>query len=166
MEIVQSGHYEFVEVLYLTRVCIQHLNERGYKFWNHAYPSPDLLTDEINSGSIYMAKDKGVAKGMISLTTLPPEEYKDVEWSESGNNFLYIKWLMVHPHWENGDIQKHLLEFAVSHAKVNGLRGLRMDYYSGNDTLIGIIESEAFTKSGEFHSTFQKAPFYCFEKKI
>jgi hypothetical protein len=80
MEIIQAKPTDLIEILYLLRVCILDMNAKGLKHWNSAYPGPELIQQDLDSGSIYLAKEKGVCKGMVTLNEHEPADYKQINF--------------------------------------------------------------------------------------
>ena len=83
MEIIQAKDSDFIEILYLLRVCILDMNQNGLKHWNSVYPGPEIIQEDLAKSSIYLVKDKGVCKGMVTLDTEEPEEYKGIQWTST-----------------------------------------------------------------------------------
>ena len=166
MEIQLASSSDFVEILFLLRQCIKDMNEKGLKQWNTAYPSPEMIRTDINNGVLYLYKELGVAKGMISLTKDQPEGYEGVEWKSKGDNVLYIKRFAVHPYWQDSDVGEKLIAYAENYAKENKFTSIRMDVLDSYPVDDNFFSSKKFDIAGTFHSSFQKLPYTCYEKSL
>lgn len=166
MEVIQAKETDLIEILYLLRVCILDMNQQGLKHWNSVYPGPHDIKADLAENKIFVAKEKGVCKGMITLDNEEPDEYKGVQWKQQTKKPLYIHRLAVHPRWQGHGIAQLLIDFAEDYAKKNGFDGLRIDIYSSSIHARHLCEKHMFVESGEFFSSFQKEPFICFEKAL
>jgi GNAT superfamily N-acetyltransferase len=166
MEIVQAKDSDFIEILYLLRVCIMDMNEKGQKHWNSAYPGPDLIQADLERSSIYVMKDKGVCKGMVTLDSEEPEEYKGIQWTHKARNPLYIHRLAVHPVWQGQGIARKLILFSEEFAMRNGYDALRVDVFSDSMHARNLCNKNSFKEAGNYLSFFQQQPFICYDKKI
>jgi hypothetical protein len=62
MEIIQAKDTDFIEILYLLKVCTLDMNRKGLTYWNSVYPGPDIIQEDLNNSSIYLVKDKESAR--------------------------------------------------------------------------------------------------------
>ena len=166
MEIRKAIPSDLVEILYLLRVCIKDMNEKGMKQWNSAHPESGVIKRNLEEGYIYLLKDKGVCKGMVTLTPEVPVDHKDLNLSGDNRKVLYIQWMAVHPNWQGRGIARMLLEYAENHARKNKFDMIQIDVFSEHDLAHQICQKKEFTEAGKFHSSFQKIPFICYEKVI
>jgi GNAT superfamily N-acetyltransferase len=166
MEIIHAKDTDFIEILYLLRICILDMNQNGLKHWNSVYPGPDIIQDDLTKSSIYLVKDKGVCKGMVTLDTQEPEEYKGIQWANEARKPLFMHRLAVHPNWQGQGIARKLMTFAEEYARKNGFDALRIDVFSDSHHARNLCKKNSFTEAGNFLSFFQQQPFICFDKKI
>jgi GNAT superfamily N-acetyltransferase len=166
MEIMQAKELDFIEILYLLRVCILDMNEKGLKHWNSVYPSPDMIRDDLAKSTIYLIKDKGICKGMVTLDSVEPEDYKGIQWPSSARKPLFLHRLAVHPNWQGQGIARMLLNFAEEYASKNGFDSLRIDVNSTSIHARNLCKKQMFNEAGNFYSAFQQQPFICYDKKI
>jgi GNAT superfamily N-acetyltransferase len=165
MNITKAEQGDLVEVLFLMKECVEDLNHNGFKHWNNAYPGSDTLIKAIEEGTLYVYRDNGIAKGMIILSVDEPKDYKKVEWKTNNNKVLYLKYLTVHPLWQNKGIAKSLMEYAELYAKDNSFEAMRVDIYSGLQAAEKISEL-GFNQAGQFHTDFQTSPYFAYEKGL
>jgi GNAT superfamily N-acetyltransferase len=166
MEIQQASSSDFVEVLFLLGQCIKDMNSKRLKHWNYESPSPAQIKLEIETGTVFLYKELGIAKGMIRLTDEIPEEHKEIEWKSTPGKVLYIKRFTVHPLWQDSDVSDKLVEFAENYARKNNYSSIRLDALNSYPSDEKFFESRNFALAGTFHSAFQKKPFACYEKSL
>lgn len=166
MEIRKAIPSDLVEILYLLRVCIKDMNEKGMKQWNSAHPETAIIKKNLEEGFIYLLKDKGVCRGMVTLTPEIPVDHEDLNLSDNKKKALYLQWMAVHPYWQGKGIAKMLLDFAENHARTNKYDMIQIDVFSKHDMAHQICQKNEFSETGKFHSSFQKIPFICYEKVI
>lgn len=164
MEIVKATPNDLIEVMYLLRVCIKDMNDKGLKHWNSSYPDGKLMRYLLEEGKIYMAKDLGVPKGMISISQQMPEDYKPLLNGDETKT-LYLQFLAVHPIWRGRGIAKMLIEFAENFGKTNGFHNIKLDILS-EDSVNQFMLKKNYSEIGKFHSTVQKIPYICYEKVL
>lgn len=166
MKILQAKKQDLVEVLYLLKVSVSDMNEKGQKHWNSAYPGTDYIVESIENESLYIYKDKGIAKGMVVLSNEEPEEYKNIEWQGKGDKVLFIRFLIVNPQWQNAGIAHKLMEYAEEYSKDKGYNTIRVDIHSGVPGAEKLCTDGGFNQTGQFHSSFQQAPYFAYEKSL
>ncbi len=166
MEIHQAKPSDLIEILYLLKECVKDMNAKGMKHWNSSYPGVEDIDHDLNNESIFLVKDKGVCMGMITLNESEPEEYKCVKWDSNDARILYMKRMAVHPNWHEKGVAELLVNFAEKYARENKYNYIRLDTLSSNQSETKLYTSSKYDEVGQFHSTFQKTPFKCYEKKI
>ncbi len=166
MKIVQAAPKDLVEVLFLMKVCVGYMNEKGQKHWNNAFPSADFLNTAIENKSLYLYKDKEVSKGMVILTEEEPSEYKEIKWQGSNDKVLFLQFLAVHPKWQDNNIADRLIEYAEGYAKDHKYTTIRLDIHSSIHGGEKLCKDEGFDQAGQFHTSFQQAPYLAYEKSL
>jgi GNAT superfamily N-acetyltransferase len=166
MDIIQAKSTDLIEILYLLRICIQDMNAKGQKHWNNCVPSVDDIQLDLDKGFIYLIKDKGVCKGMITLNEQEPEDYKKLSFNSSGKKPLFLQNIAVHPRWQGMGIATQLVNFAQQVAREKGYDCLRLDVFKPSDKARQLCEKQLFKEVASFHSAFQQIPFVCYEKQV
>jgi len=166
MEINQARPSDLIEILFLLRVCTFDMKTKGLKHWNSSYPDTETIQSDLNGGVIYLARDKGVCKGMVTLDDLQPEDYKDVAFQEGIKKPLYLRNMAVHPKWQGTGIATQLVDFAQKFAKDKGYDGIRLDVFQPSNIARQLYEKQLFREVASFHSAFQKIPYICYEKQL
>ena len=166
MEINQARPNDLIEILFLLRVCTLDMNSRGLKHWNSAFPGTEVIQSDLEKGSIYLAKEKGVCKGMVTLNDREPEDYKDMTFNSGINKPLYLQNMAVHPKWQGMGIASLMIDFAQKFAKDRGFNCIRLDVFKPSQSARNLYEKQLFREVASFHSAFQKIPYICYEKHI
>jgi ribosomal protein S18 acetylase RimI-like enzyme len=166
MEIIQAQDKDFIEILYLLRICITDMNKKGLKHWNSAYPDAESIKNDLAKGAIYVLKDKGVCKGMMTLSDAEPEEYKHIKWSDDSGIPLYLHRMAIHPKWQRMGLARDLINFADNFARKNGYNCIRLDVFSPSERARQLYEKQNFHKIGSFHFAYQQVPYVCYEKRL
>jgi GNAT superfamily N-acetyltransferase len=166
MEITQAVPQDLIEVLYLLKVCVANMNEKGQKHWNNAYPGTNFMIEAIENNSLYIYKDLGIAKGLVVLSNDQPKEYEEIDWKGKGDKILFLRFLTIHPDWQDQDIAKSLIEFSEEFAKTNNYNIIRVDIFSGVESAQQLYLTLGFNTAGEFHTQFQKKPYLAYEKSL
>jgi len=166
MEIIQAKPTDLIEILYLLRVCIHDMNTKGMKHWNSAVPDSDAIQSDLIGGTVFLVKDKGVCKGMVTLNEHEPEDYKEMQFNSGKHKPLYLQNMAVHPRWQGMGIAKLMVEFAQQLAKNKGFDCIRLDVFKPSANARQLYEKQNFREVASFHSAYQKIPFVCYEKQI
>jgi GNAT superfamily N-acetyltransferase len=138
----------------------------GLKQWNNAYPGSEVMKSDVENGTLYLFADLGIAKGMINLSDEKPEEYEEINWKGKSDKILYINRFAVHPIWKESDIAEKLINFAEEFAKKNKYSGIRLDVLDSYPVDNKFFTGKAYELAGDFHSSFQKIPYTCYEKNL
>jgi GNAT superfamily N-acetyltransferase len=166
MEILQARPSDFIEILYLLKVCILDMNQKGLKHWNNTYPGSERIQQDLAGGLIYLAKEKGVCKGMITLAEREPPDYQQIAFQSGVKKPLFLQHLAVHPRWQGKGIARQLIAFAEKVAKERGFDAVRLDVYKISETARHFCEEQNFKEVALFHAAYQQIPYLCYEKKL
>ena len=166
MEINQAKPTDLIEILYLLRVCIHDMNAKGLKHWNSSFPDAEMILSDLERGTIYLIKDKGVCKGMVTLNEHEPDEYKSLNFEPGRKHPLYLQNMAVHPYWQGMGIATQMVDFAQKFAKEKGFDCIRLDVFQPSEKARLLYEKQFFKEVASFHSAYQKIPFVCYEKQL
>jgi hypothetical protein len=166
MEIKQASSIDLIDVLYLLKMCVLDMNGRGLKQWNSVHPSPEMIIEDIEKGTLYIYNELKIAQGMINLSNEAPAEYKDINWKGKTDKVLYVKRFAVHPLWMESEVPVSLINFAEKFAKENNYSTVRIDLLDSYPVGEKFFTSRNFSIAGNFHSEFQKLSYTCYEKNL
>lgn len=166
MKIVQATHYDLIEVLFLLQESVYEMNKKGLKHWNNAFPGSKTIQLAVENQTLYIYKELGICKGMVILSDEEPDGYNDIDWKLNSDKVLYLKFLAINPLFLNRDIEMELIKFAEQKAKKDGYSALRLDVHSGIENYENMLNHFGFNKTGQFFSSFQKTPYFAYEKSL
>jgi hypothetical protein len=165
MDIAKAKPTDYIEILYLLKVCIADMQARGFLHWNNAFPDIRQIEQDIIDEIVFLAKDKGVCKGMITLRAVEPEEYSHAGFTTTLKP-LVIQHVAVHPDWKDSEIDRMMLDLARTYAGQNGFGCLRTDSWqwsTGNGTL---PENLQFMQAGTLAAGPRNHPIVCYEIQL
>jgi ribosomal protein S18 acetylase RimI-like enzyme len=166
MEINQAKKSDLIEILFLMRACILEMNAKGLKHWNNTVPGPEVIQTDLDEGKIYLIKDKGICKGMVTLNEQIPEEYKALDINGNNKKTLYLRNMAVHPRWQGTGIASQIMDFVMNFAREKGFECIRLDVFETSAKARKMYEKNMFTEVTSFYASYQKIPFICYEKNI
>lgn len=166
MKVQKATSDNILEIMYLLQHCIEDFNKNSIYQWNVAYPDYFRLLHEVENGSLFIIKQKGVCIGTITLSEEQDPVFEKVEWKNNNDKFIVIQRIAVFPTWQKMGVGKKLIEFAEQYARENNYKSVRLDVASSSEALFKLYESIGFKFTGEVHYPKQKEPFKCLEKVI
>lgn len=166
MHVEKAISNNVLEVMYLLQQCIEDFNKNSVYQWNKSYPDPHKLMHEVEKGSLYIIKTKGVCIGTITIDKQQESVFDKVDWKNKTDKFLVIHRIAVFPTWQKKGIGKELIEFAEKFAKDNNLKSIRLDVASSSEHLIKLYESIGYAHTGNILYPKQEEPFKCLEKIV
>jgi GNAT superfamily N-acetyltransferase len=166
MEIKQASAYQLVDALFLLKQCVIEMNKKGLKQWNSANPSPQLIKEDIEKGTLYLYYEMNIAQGMINLSEDLPEEFQKIDWKGKADKVLYIKRFAVHPLWVDSGVATNLMDFAEKYAKDNHFTSVRIDMLDSYPVDDKFFTSRNFVSAGSLHPETQKLAITCYEKNL
>jgi GNAT superfamily N-acetyltransferase len=166
MEILQAKSTDLVEILYLLKVCTRDMNSQGLRYWNSASPAAEQIQKDVLEGHIYLVKDKGVCKGMVTLNSAEPEDYRQMNLSSDNTKPLFVYCMVVHPTWQGKGIARLMIDYAQEMAKKNGFTCIRLDIYQTSEDARQLCEKLSFKEIGSFQANYQRIPYVCYEKQL
>jgi len=148
----------------ITKNCAMDMIERGIFQWSDQYPSIDILQKDIGLQQIWKLEDRNTIIGIIVLTEIEDEEYKNVKWLTENDHNLYVHRLAVNPKFQGKGYAQKLMDFAEKLAKEKNYKSIRLDTFSKNKRNQKFYEKRNYTKLESVYFLNQSEhPFYCYE---
>ena len=166
MQVEKATSNNILEVMYLLQHCIEDFNKNSVYQWNMSYPDPFKLLSEVEKGSLYIIKTKGICIGTITIDEQQESVFDKVDWKNKTDKFLVLHRIAVFPSWQKKGIGRKLIEFAEKFAKDNNYKSIRLDVASSSKHLIKLYESIGYTYTGDILYPKQEEPFKCLEKMV
>ena len=130
MAIKNAARTDLEKLYEITKRCARDMIARGIFQWDEKYPSTDILLKDIELGQIWKLEDGNIILGIIVLTEIEDEEYKNVNWLTKNGNSLYVHRLAVDPKLQGLGYAQKLMNFAEKFAKENNYSSIRLDTFS------------------------------------
>lgn len=164
--IIEKATYIDLEKLYaITQSCGKYLIEKGIFQWNDFYPSKEILENDIHSQQIWKLVVETKIIGMVVLTEIVDNEYKNIKWLTENNNNLYLHRLAVEPKFQGKGYAQKLMDFAENFAVQNKYISIRLDTFSQNEHNQRFYKQRNYIQLESIYLPNQSEfPFYCFEK--
>ncbi len=123
---------------------IQYQERKGYPVWR-GYDKSALIQDVENKNQYKITIDSQI---VIAFSV----RYDDkVIWREKENgDSVYLHRIVVNPAFKGQKLFKFILEWAIEHAKHEGLSFIRMDTWANNPNIIDYYKSFGFAFVGNY----------------
>lgn len=163
--IIKAREEDLLEAMYIYSSSMREMNQRGLFNWNTAYPSREIVLEDIREGNLFLIRKFHNSIGAMCLNESEPEEYAELDWNYKGK-YLVVHRLAVYPQWRNMKIAGEMMTFALDYARDSGYDSIRLDAITSNPQAVRIYERCGFEPVGEIHFSYQKDAFRCMEIKL
>lgn len=162
---IQKAQLSDLKTIYsLTKICAQNLIDQGIFQWNEYYPSKEVLHNDIQLQQIWKLEVEHEIVGIIVLTEIEDEEYKNVKWLTKNKRNLYVHRLAVLPKFQKKGYAQKLMNFAEEFACQKEYASIRLDTFSQNERNQHFYEQRGYIKLESIYFAKQSEhPFYCYE---
>ncbi|UQZ33239.1 N-acetyltransferase [Paenibacillus sp. PK3_47] len=165
-EIRKAQREEVGEIMELIAKCVQVMQAGGSDQWDDSYPNQEIISSDIENGTLYAYVDNGAIAGILVLDENQSEQYRDIKWTQEQGPHLVMHRLAVHPEVQGKGIARKLIAFAEEHARLAGYTSIRMDTYARNTRALAIYPNLGYEKRGEIFFPGRTASFPVFEKVL
>ena len=167
MDIKKGSLQDLKNVMEIINNCIEDMTARDINQWIAGfYPAEDIIKSDIDSGSLYVLKDKSDYLGIITINENEPPEYQELEWLIDKGRIMVIHRLAVDPQCQHFGNGSRLMDFTESYVQKNNYDAIRLDAYSGNPGVLSFYEDRGYKKRGEVYFPRRELPFSCYEKIV
>ena len=133
--------------------------------WNEHYPNIETFENDALNENLYVLEINNKLIGCLVISNEMDEFYMKVKWQTPNHNNIYLHRLAVDPSYQKKGYAKQLMNFSFEYAKVNSIKSIRLDTFSGNPFNNIFYSNLGFKKLGKIYFRKQSdKPFYCFEK--
>jgi ribosomal protein S18 acetylase RimI-like enzyme len=164
MTIAKASPSDIPEIMSLIHAAVKKMMAGGLYQWNEHYPNIDIITEDIDAGTLFKISQKGRIAAVVVLNKQYSTQYKDLDWRDEGGKFLIVHRLCVHPDYQSKGYSKKLMFFAEDYAKKNRYSSIRLDTYTSNHIALALYESLNYRRAGTV--TFESGLFQVFEKVL
>lgn len=165
-EIRKAQSHEIGEIMELIAKCVQVMQAGGSDQWDDSYPNQEIISSDIENGTLYAYVDNGAIAGILVLDENQSELYRDIKWTQEQGPHLVMHRLAVHPEVQGKGIARKLIAFAEEHARISGYTSIRMDTYTKNTRALAIYPNLGYEQRGEIFFPGRTASFPVFEKVL
>lgn len=152
-------------IMRIKREAINVMKQDNNDQWNDVYPSKEMFISDINSNELYVYEIDDVIAGVICITTKEDEEYKAVNWSVAGNQFIVHR-LAISDKFRKNGIAMKLLNFAEDLGRKNNISIVKLDTFSKNKRAQNLFTKMGYKYISDIHFSRKKEPYHCYEKVL
>jgi len=140
--------------------------ENGINQWDDTYPNTEIISEDLNVGTYYVAEIDGTIIGGVNIDQNQDNTYLTLDWEDKSDSFLVVHRLGVKEEFWNKKIGKYLMLFTENLVIEKGLKSIRLDTYSGNLKAMEFYRRIGYSELGTIDLKPDKEKYYCFEKII
>ena len=161
MDIVTATTQDLDAVMAIVQSCIAHMRAHGIDQWDDIYPDRATFEEDVANGTLYLAVERQVCRGIMVLNAYQDPAYATVAWHYREEPILVVHRLAVDPMYQGQGIASQLMDFAEAQGRSRGARALRLDAFSQNPSAVRLYMKRQYRLAGPV--TFRTGTFYCFE---
>lgn len=164
---VRPGRQEDVEpVMDLVRRVVPLMREAGNLQWDDSYPNPEVFTQDVEHGQLWVAVEEGRLAGMAAITQDQEPEYAEAGLDPS-EPAIVVHRLAVDPAFRGRGVAEALMLQAEAVARERGIMALRLDTNTENQATQRLFPKLGYVLAGEISLGFRPGRrFLCYEKRL
>ena len=166
MIIRKANKTDLDNIMKMYKSCVKGMLENGIDQWDDTYPNTEIINEDLNVGTYYVAEIYGTIIGGVNIDKNQDDTYLALDWEDKSDSFLVVHRLGVKEEFWNKKIGKDLMLFAEKLVIEKGLNSIRLDTYSGNPKAMEFYRRPGYTEIGTINLKPDKDKYYCFEKII
>jgi len=153
-------------IMLMYKSCVAGMVENGIDQWDETYPNDEIISEDLNVGTYYVAEMNETIIGGINIDKNQDDTYLSLDWKDKSDSFLVVHRLGVKEEFWNKKIGKDLMLFTEKLVIEKRLKSIRLDTYSGNPKAMEFYRGLGYTELGTIDLKPDKDKYYCFEKII
>ena len=153
-------------IMLMYKSCVAGMVENGIDQWDETYPNDEIISEDLNVGTYYVAEMNETIIGGINIDKNQDDTYLALDWEDKSDSFLVVHRLGVKQELWNKKIGKYLMLFTEKLVLEKGLKSIRLDTYSGNPKAMEFYRRLGYTELGTIDLKPDKEKYHCFEKII
>ena len=166
MIIRKANKTDLDNIMKMYKSCIKGMLENGIDQWDDAYPNTEIISEDLNAGTYYVAEMDETIIGGINIDNNQDDTYLALDWEDKSNSFLVVHRLGVKEEFWNDGIGKSLMLFTENLVTEKGLNSIRLDTYSGNPKAMEFYRRLGYSELVTIDLKPNKDKYHCFEKII
>ena len=165
--IIRKANKEDLEnIMKMYKSCVTGMLENGIDQWDDAYPNTEIISEDLNVGTYYVAEIEGAIIGGVNIDKNQDTTYLALDWEDKSDSFLVVHRLGVKEELWNKKIGKDLMLFTEKLVIEKGMKSIRLDTYSGNPKAMEFYRRLGYRELGTIDLKPNKDKYFCFEKII
>ena len=166
MIIKKANKTDLDKIMKMYKSCVKGMLENGIDQWDNSYPNAEIISEDLNVGTYYVAEIDGIIIGGVNIDKNQDDTYLALDWEDKSDSFLVVHRLGVKEEFWNKKIGKYLMLFTEKLVMEKGLKSIRLDTYSGNPKAIEFYIRLGYNELGTIDLKTNKDKYHCFEKII
>ena len=166
MIIKKANKTDLDKIMKMYKSCVKGMLENGIDQWDNSYPNAEIISEDLNVGTYYVAEIDGIIIGGVNIDKNQDDTYLALDWEDKSDSFLVVHRLGVKEEFWNKKIGKYLMLFTEKLVIEKGLKSIRLDTYSGNLKAIEFYIRLGYNELGTIDLKPNKDKYHCFEKII
>ena len=166
MIIRKANKVDLENIMKMYKSCVTGMLKNGIDQWDDTYPNTDIINEDLNVGTYYVAEIDGTITGGVNIDKNQDDTYLALDWEDKSDSFLVVHRLGVKEEFWNNKIGKYLMLFTEKLVIEKELKSIRLDTYSGNPKAMEFYRRLGYTELGTIDLKPEKDKYYCFEKII
>ena len=166
MIIRKANKTDLKNIMKMYKSCVTGMLENGIDQWDDTYPNTEIISEDLNVGTYYVAEIDGTIIGGVNIDKNQDNTYLTLDWEDKSDSFLVVHRLGVKEEFWNKKIGKDLMLFTEKLVIEKGLKSIRLDTYSGNLKAMEFYRRIGYSELGTIDLKPDKEKYYCFEKII
>lgn len=164
IEIRTGRREDLQEIMGVIARCVKVMQAGGSDQWDEFYPNPDVIGEDLERGTLYVAEGEGRIVGIVVLDETEDEQYQTINWKQAEGPHLMMHRLAVDPEAQGQGIARKLVAFSEEYGVRRGYSSLRLDTYSKNTSALKLYHGLGYDLRGEVNFPGRVARFPVFEK--
>ena len=166
MIIRKANKTDLENIMKMYKSCVKGMLENGIDQWDDTYPNTEIINEDLNVGTYYVAEIDGTITGGVNIDKNQDDTYLALDWEDKSDSFLVVHRLGVKQEFWNKKIGKELMLFTENLVIEKGLKSIRLDTYSGNPKAMKFYRRLGYSELGTIDLKPNKNKYFCFEKII
>jgi ribosomal protein S18 acetylase RimI-like enzyme len=166
MIIRKANKTDLQNIMKMYKSCVTGMVKNGIDQWDDAYPNTEIISEDLNAGTYYVAEMDETIIGGINIDNNQDDTYLHLDWEDKSDSFLVVHRLGVKEEFWNKKIGKNMMLFSEKLVIEKGLKSIRLDTYSGNPKAMEFYRRLGYSELGTIDLKADKDKYYCFEKII
>ena len=166
MIIRKANKTDLENIMKMYKSCVTGMLENGIDQWDDTYPNAEIISEDLNVGTYYVAEMDGTIIGGVNIDKNQDTTYLALDWKDQSDSFLVVHRLGVKVEFWDKKIGKNLMLFTENLMIEKGFKSIRLDTYSGNPKAMEFYRRLGYTELGTIDLKPNKDKYHCFEKII